>query len=163
MTRPEFYEEWQLLLNTREWFDARGYALVETRGPEGMNQGFDVYVGKSVAIRIIADRGQWFIEVHPQTEGPDAARNDGWFSLEPWSTCLGSLMLFHDPSSAFTDADRVAVLANSWWLRPQLDFLRDHLEEIEAMCAPDQVADTITCLVEAESALRRSRPGTDSH
>jgi hypothetical protein len=65
-------------------------------------------------------------------------------------------MLFHDPSPAFTDADRVAVLANSWWLRPQLDYLRDHLDEIEAMCAPDRVADTVTCLVDAERALRRA-------
>ena len=73
-----FDQEWQLLVAALKWLRDRGYRLLDSRGPEGMEQGFDVYAGEQLGIRIVADRGQWFLEVHPGADGRDAV---GWEGL----------------------------------------------------------------------------------
>lgn len=145
-----FDHDWQLLVAARTWLRDRGNRLLDSRGPEGMEQGFDVYSGDQLGIRIVADRGQWFLEVHPGADGLDAAGWEGWFTLEAWSACLGEPLAFHDTRATFTDEDRAAVLANSWWLQPQLDYLQDHLTEIERACQPDRVEATLMCLGDAQ-------------
>jgi hypothetical protein len=145
-----FDQEWQLLVAARTWLRDRGYRLLDSRGPEGMEQGFDVYAGDGLGLRIIADRGQWFVEVHPGADGIDAAGWEGWSTLEAWSTCLGEPVTFHDTRPTFTDEDRAAVLANSWWLQPQLDYVQDHLTQIERACQPDRVEATLRCLGDAQ-------------
>lgn len=144
-----FDREWQLLLSSRGWLVERGYRLLETRGPEGMDSGFDLYTGGQLGIRVTADRGQWWIEAHPGPAHIDAFGWDGWFNLEAWSTCLGAPVLFHDTRPKLTDEDWAAVLTNSWWLEPQMDYLRDHLAEIEQACAPERLEATVACLLEA--------------
>lgn len=140
------------------WLGDRGYRLLESRGPEGMDQGFDLYAGDHVEIRIIADRSQWFIEVRPGTEAVDASGWEGWFNLEAWSTCLGAPATFHDTRPTLTDEDRTIVLANSWWLQPQLDFLRAHLSEIEDACQADRMRATLACLADAQRRLSAFPP-----
>ena len=153
-----FEEEWRLLVEVRSWLSDRGYRLIDSRGPEGMDQGFDVYVGAAIGIRIIADRSQWFVEVHCSAGAVDAYGYRDWFNLECWSTCLGSEVIFHDPGKAGS-AERnpvtSAMIANSWWLRPQLDYLRAQLGEIERACLPDVVEHTRACLLDAK---RRHSP-----
>jgi hypothetical protein len=51
-----FDQEWQLLVAARKWLRDRGYRLLDSRGPEDMEQGFDVYAGEQLGIRIVADR-----------------------------------------------------------------------------------------------------------
>jgi hypothetical protein len=151
-----FEEEWELLVEARGWLSDRGYRLIDSRGPEGMDQGFDVYVGKVIGIRIVADRSQWFVEVRPSAEAGDAFGYRDWFDLECWSTCLGSETLFHDPGKAVrAERNPYEAMANSWWLRPQLDYLRAHLGDIERACLPDVVEHTRSCLLDAR---RRNAP-----
>lgn len=145
-----FEQEWQLVVAARKWLRDRGYRLLDSRGPEGMEQGFDVYDGGQLGIRIVADRGQWFLEVHPGVDGVDAGGWEGWFNLEAWSTCLGETVAFHDTRPTLTDEDWAAVLANSWWLQPQLDYLKDHLTEIEGACQPDRIEEALSCLASAQ-------------
>lgn len=111
-----------------------------------MDQGYDVHAGDLLGIRIIADRSQWLVELRPGPDAPDANGWEGWFSLEAWSSCLGSPMLFHDARPAITDEDRVEVLANSWWIEPQIAYLREHLSDIERACSPDRIDTTRGCL-----------------
>ena len=141
-----FDQEWELLIAARDWLGEAGYELVESRGPEGMDQGMDAYVGAASSVRIVADRSQWFVDVRPSAEEVN------WFSLESWSVCLGAPVLFHDPRPTPTQEDWLTVLANSWWLRPQLDYLREHIQMIEAACQPTAVSETLRCLSEARVA-----------
>jgi hypothetical protein len=108
-----FDREWQLLLTSRSWLIERGYRLADTRGPEQMDSGFDVYRGNQLVIRIIADRSQWFVEAHPRPEMVDPSDENGWFTLEAWSTCLVAPALFRDTRPTLTDEAWAAVLANS--------------------------------------------------
>lgn len=94
-----------------------------------MDQGGDSYANDWLGIRVVADRSQWYVEVHPETDGIDAGGWKGWFSLEAWSACLGQPTLFHDPRPKLTDQDWVAVIENSWRLEPQLGYLREHLDD----------------------------------
>jgi hypothetical protein len=153
-----FDREWQLLVAARTWLRGSGFRLLDSRGPEGMDQGFDVYADNRVGIRIMADRSQWFVEIHPGAEGIDAVGSQGWFTLEAWSTCLGTTVLFHDNTPTLTDLDWATVLANSWWLEPQLDYLRDHLAQIQDACSPESVEATGVCLSEAQRALSAFPP-----
>jgi len=91
-----FDQEWELLVSARTWLVDHGFRLLGSRGPEGMSQGFDIDACDRMGLRIVADRGQWLVEVHPGIEGIDAGGWEGWFSLEAWSVCLGQPRLFHD-------------------------------------------------------------------
>jgi hypothetical protein len=141
-----FDVEWQELIGARAWLAERGLRLVDRRGPEGMDQGYDVYRSDRMGLRILADRSQWFVELRPVTEDADSATSERWFSLEAWSDCLGSPVLFHDSRATRTDADWSAVLANSWWLEPQLTYLRAHFAEITDACSPERIDATRACL-----------------
>ena len=147
----QFKEEWRLLVAAREWLSARRYRLIDSRGPEGMDQGFDVYVGDRVGIRLVADRGSWDVEVYPGTDGVQASGWRRWFNMEAWSACLGEPVLFHDPRPPSTDEDWAEVLAHSWRLEPQLAYLRESLPAIEAACAPERIDATRGCLGEASA------------
>ena len=153
-----FAQEWQLLLAARTWLGDRGLRLLDSRGPEGMDQGFDFYCDDRLGIRIIADRSQWFVDVHPGSEGIDIGGWKDWFSLEVWSSCLGAPVIFHDPRPTLTDRDRAAVLANSWWLEPQLAYLRRNLDAIEEACSPELVEATIACLKATQPGLSAFPP-----
>jgi len=142
----QFKEEWRLLVAAREWFSARGYRLIDSRGPEGMDQGFDVYLGDRLGIRLVADRGSWDVEVHPATEGLLAWGSQQWFNMEAWSTCLGEPVLFHDADPPLTGEDWAELLAHSWRLEPQLAYLRATLPAIEAACSPERIDATLACL-----------------
>ena len=142
----QFKEEWRLLVAARAWFSTRGYRLIDSRGPEGMDQGFDVYVGDRLGIRLVADRGSWDVEVHPGTEGLLAGGSHQWFNMEAWSTCLGEPVLFHDADPPWTDEDWAELLAHSWRLEPQLAYLRATLPAIEAACFPERIDTTLDCL-----------------
>jgi hypothetical protein len=144
-----FDRDWQQLEASRPWFLDRGYRLTDARGPEGMEQGLNAYEGVWLSIRLSADRGQWFVEISPGTGAPVASGSVGWYSLEAWSKCLGSPVLFHDTRPRSTEADWTEVVANSWWLEPQLNYLRDHLAEIERACSPERVDTTRECLISA--------------
>ena len=148
-----FDQEWALLVAARTWLGDAGYELVDSRGPEGMDQGFDIYSRAAVRIRLVADRSQWFVDVRP------VAHLGDWFSLESWSICLGEPVLFHDPRPTITQQDWLQVHANSWWLQPQLDFLRSHLRNIEDSCQPDRVDETLACLAKAHAATAAFPPG----
>jgi hypothetical protein len=154
-----FDQEWQLLVAAGQWLRDRGYRLLDSRGPEGMEQGFDVYAGNQLGIRIVVDRGQWVVEVHPGADGVTAVGWEGWFTLEAWSACLGEPVVFHDTRPTLTDEDWAAVLANSWWLQPQLDFLQGHLIEIERACQADRVEATLRCLGDAQRRQSAFPPG----
>lgn len=154
-----FDREWEMLVASRTWLGERGYRLIESSGPGGMEQGFDLYAGERLGIRLSADRGQWLVELHTGPGGPDAVGWEGWFNLEAWSQCLGGLVLFHDKRPALSDRDRAEVLANSWWLEPQLDYLRAHLDQIEARCLPETIEATRECLSGAQRELAASPPG----
>jgi hypothetical protein len=145
----QFDQEWQLLVFARAWLGERGYLLIDSRGPEGMEQGFNVYLGDRLGIRMVVDRGSWDVEVHPGPQGVDVFHWQRWFNMEAWSVCLGEPVLFHDPRPTLTDDDWYVVLANSWRLQPQLDYLRDHLSAIEGACAPERTAATLVCLSKA--------------
>lgn len=149
MTR-RFDQEWEQLVSSRTWLVDYGLRLLESRGPEGMSQGFDAYIGDRFGLRIVADRGHWFVEVHPGIEDLAAGGWDGWFSLEAWSVCIGQPRLFHDSRPTLTDQDRVAVIESSWWLEPQLDFLREHLHDIQGACSAERVEGTLVCLRAAQ-------------
>src|SRR4051794_24614624 len=73
--------------------------------PRRHEAGFDVYAGDQLGIRIVADRGQWFVEVHPGADGVSAVGWEGWFTLEAWSACLGEPVVFHDTRPTLTDED----------------------------------------------------------
>ena len=83
--------------------------------------GLATYQGDRVNISLVADRSQWFVDVQPATDAPVAPGSPGWFGLEEWSRCLGSPVLFHDARPTPTDEDWLEVIANSWWLEPQLN------------------------------------------
>ena len=150
-----FDEEWRLLVRARTWLGERGYRLVDSRGPEGMEQGFDIYVGESLAIRIVADRGTWSVDVRPGRIEGDWFGYEGWFDLEEWSTCLRAPVVFHDTRQPVSDQDWVEVIESSWRLSPQLEYLRGHLATIEEACHPTRVEQTKACLEESE---RRRMP-----
>ena len=130
-----------------------GYRLIASRGPEGMHQGYHVYVGDVAAIRVIADRGQWFVDVRPDPDRPEVSGWVGWFNLEAWGLCLGIEATFHSDSGRWP-----AILANSWRLAPQLDWLEAHLAEVQAAAAPERAGQTRLCLSEAQRALSAFPP-----
>ena len=115
--------------------------------------------GTKLGIRIVVDRGQWFVEVHPGADGVSAVGWEGWFTLEAWSACLGEPVVLHDTRPTLTDEDWAAVLANSWWLQPQLDFLQGHLIEIDRACQADRVEATLRCLGDAQRRQSAFPPG----
>jgi hypothetical protein len=145
-----FGQEWEMLLAADSWLSERGYRLVDRRGPEGMNMGIEIRASDRLGIRIAADRGQWFVDVASSPESLDRDGSSHWFGLEAWSVCLGAPALFHDRRPTLTDKDRVVVLANSWWLQPQLDYLREHLAAIEEACSPNNRQATLACLSDAQ-------------
>ena len=110
-----FDQEWALLIAARTWLGDAGYELVDSRGPEGMDQGLDAYTGTLVGIMLWADRSQWFVDIRPLAHSGD------WFNLESWSICLGAPVVFHDTRPRQSQQDWLEVLENSWWLQPQLD------------------------------------------
>lgn len=136
-----FDDDWKLLEATRDWLEERDYALAESRGPEAMSSGLHRYARQRTGIRITADRGLWFIDVQP---GQDS---DDWFNLDSWSACLGERLSFHDQRPRLSDQDWLEVIANSWRLEPQVQYLRAHLDEIEAACEPARLEQTIECLI----------------
>ena len=148
-----FDQEWELLVSARAWLSDRGLRLVDSRGPEGMDQGFDLYEDDRLGLKILADRSQWFVEVRPGTQGIDGGASDEWFTLEAWSVCLGAPVLFHDPRPTKTDQDWAIVLENSWWLEPQLVYLRENLDQIEQACSADRLDATVACLRAAQRGL----------
>src|SRR5687768_12504360 len=105
-----FDREWKLLLAARTWIKAGGLRLVESRGPEGMDNGYDIYESDRLGLRIVADRGQWFVEVHPGVDGLHGAASQTWFTLEQWSSCVDAPVLFHDTRPARSDAEIAAAL-----------------------------------------------------
>ena len=143
-----FDREWGRLVAARPWLRERGYRLVETRGPEGMDQGFDIYRGPRLELSITADRSQWYVEIAPAPEGFDTPGTNS-FDLESWSACLGAPVLFHDTRPTDSEAAWLEVIQNSWWLEPQLDFLQSHLGEIERACEEGRVRATLDCLTAA--------------
>lgn len=145
MRVSKFADEWRRLEGTQPWLRELGFRLIDSRGPEGMNQGFHVYAGERVAVRIIADRDQWFVEVRPDPHGADASGWKDWFTLEAWSECLGAPVLFHVESGDWPDR-----LANSWWLAPQLDYLRANLGAIEVASAAERLTATRSRLLAAQ-------------
>jgi hypothetical protein len=153
-----FDQEWQLLVSARTWLRDRGYRLVDSRGPEGMDQGVDVYAGDRLGIKIWADRSQWFVDIGPLPERAGGRASIGWFPLEAWSACLGSPVLLRDARPTSTDLERAAALVNSRWLEPQLDYLRDHVSAIEVACSPGRIEATLSCVSEAQRALSAFPP-----
>ena len=150
MTRASSFEEdWQLLEATASWLGRRDYQLAEERGPEGMNQGLKRFTGRHLDISIAADRGQWFVDAAP-TEMSDSS-----FTLEAWSACLGEPVLFHDNRPRRTDAEWTERIAGSWHLTPQIEYLQAHLSEMEAVCAPSVISETISRLESARDRLQR--------
>lgn len=143
--RP-FDKDWQLLLATRSWLSERGYKLVETRGPQAMDQALDRYAGDYLALRIAAHRSQWFVEVKTAHDWSD------WHALKSWSACLGVPASFHDPRLMTSEGSEKTPS----YLASQLDYLRDHLTEIEAACQPDRVEATLKCVSAAEFAATLS-------
>lgn len=149
-----FLDEWRLLEGAQTWLRDGGFQLIDSRGPEGMNQGFHVYVGEHIAVRVIADRDQWEVEVRPDRHQADAYDSRDWFNLEAWSVCLGVPVLFHVESEDSGDA-----IARSWRLAPQLEFLRANVESIDAASAQERVSKTRARLVAAQSELSAFPPG----
>jgi hypothetical protein len=148
--RPRrFDKDWQLLLATRSWLSERGYKLVETRAPEATDQALLRYAGDYLALRIAAYRGHWFVEVKTAHDWSD------WHTLKIWSACLGAHASFHDPR-LMTSKGSEKTLS---YLASQLDYLRDHLTEIEAACQPDRVETTLKCVSAAEFEARWARTG----
>lgn len=148
-----FLDEWRLLEAAKAWMRDGGFQLIDRRGPEGMNQGFHVYAGEHIAVRMIADRDQWVLGVRPDPHRADAYDSRDWFNLEAWSVCLGVPVLFHVESE-----DPTEVFARSWRLAPQLDFLRANLESINAASAQKRVSETRARLVAAQSELSAFPP-----
>ena len=131
---------------------------MESRGPIGMEQGLDMYAGDRIGLRIVADRGQWFIDVQPGKVKTNVGGSTGWFSLEAWSSCLGAPVLFHDGRPTDADGEWQAVLENSWQLEPQLKYLREHLDQIDAACSPEIVEATLACLLAIQRKLSAFPP-----
>jgi len=125
-----------------------------------MDQGFDVYAGDGIGLRIVADRGQWFVEVHPGMENLTAGGTTGWFTLEVWSSCLGSPIVLHDPRPTSTHQDQAVALESSWWLEPQLDFLQANFDQITAACSAERVETTIACLAAVQRKGSPFRPSS---
>lgn len=144
----QFDEDWQLLRATRPWLVGRGYELVETRGPGAKGQALARYAGEHLALRIVAYHGNWSIEVKTAHDWSD------WHILEFWSDCLGAPASFHDPRLMSSEG----VAKTPSYLAPQLDYLREHLTEIEAACQPDRVETTLKCVSDAQYNARLSRP-----
>lgn len=144
-----FDEDWKLLEATGDWLLECEYVLAESRGPEAMSAGLHRYSGARIGILIWADRGQWFIDAQPNRV------LDEWFNLEAWSVCLGEPALFHDMRPRLSDRDWVDALANSWWLQPQVEYLRAHLADIEDASDPARIQQTMDCLVRTRAALWR--------
>jgi hypothetical protein len=130
-----------------DWFEDRGYRLIDRQGPEGMDQGLHVFEGPKLGIRITADRSQWFVEIRPSVDPNLQDRDEAWFDLELWSICLGQPTLFHVPDGSVAEQ-----LANSWTLQPQLDYLKEHIQQIEAHVERGRVSDTAACLRKAQDA-----------
>jgi hypothetical protein len=132
-----FASEWQVAMSIEPWLLERGYELVESRGPEGMAQGLRRYSGLTGDVLVVADRGQWFIDVRP------SGAPSGRYDFGVWSITLGAPVKFHTDEWA---------LDTSWQLQPQLDYLRSHLAEIEAACLPERRVTTMEKLLKAQRA-----------
>jgi hypothetical protein len=142
-----FRKEWLAVVAMTDWFDERGYRLIHRQGPEGMDQGFHLFEGRHLGIRITADRSQWFVEIR-LSEGPNPEHSrEIWFDLELWSICLGQPTLFHVSEGSVPDQ-----LANSWTLRPQVDYLKNHIGHIEARVEGGRVSETAARLRKAQNA-----------
>lgn len=144
----DFARDWRALEEAQSWITAAGYRLVAARGPEGMRQGWHLYCGDCVAIRVVADRGQWFVDVRPDPDHPDVFSSKDWFSLEAWGACLGIAASFHADSDKWS-----TILASSWRLAPQLEWLEANLIAIESAAARERAAETRACLADAQRAL----------
>ncbi len=145
-----FDEEWKLLVQAGAWLTDRGYRLVQSHGPGGMEQGAHVYLGESVGIGFLADRGHWSIELRPGPTTGDWYGEKDWFGLECWSLCLGAPVVFHYSRRLVIVPERewMDESAASGRLRPQLEYLRVHLTSIEEACHPTRVQQTTRCLTE---------------
>jgi len=139
-----FEDDWRLVEAFDSWLAGRGYRLVGSQGPEGMASALRLYRGGGVVLRVTSDRGQWFLAVGPDQAGDLESAE---FTLEAWGRVLGWPAWFHSAS-----------IDTSWNLVPQLDWLRAHLEQIEAASSPERVAGTYAALVAARRALAAFPP-----
>lgn len=118
-----FEVQWAEMLAARAWFEARGYRLAESRGPEGMDSGFDRYERDGISILAVADRGIWSVEV--------GLAGDRRLPLAIWAVCIEA----SDPPAPGEST-----------LVAQLDWARQHIATFEIACHPFRADMTRECL-----------------
>jgi hypothetical protein len=114
-----------------------GFAAVTTRAAGGFGDRSTVLVNPPLAVRVVVDRSQWFIEL--AREGCD-----DWFLPDVWQACLNDEALNDEPAP----------------LTAQTLFLVENMPRLAAAAAT-QGDELIACLRRKRSARARRGLGLD--
>jgi hypothetical protein len=136
----DFHEAKRVLNTLHETLSRRGYNVSVPWRDGPMSSGRMSLSGSTADVRVLADRGQWFIEIRPTTE------DSKWFDLELWSSCLGQPASFHVDARSMETKDVAAALAASWRLEPQVSWLESNLDMIERACSARESRTVLDCL-----------------
>ena len=106
----------------RLWLVERGYS--DTNLPRGVGVSHnEEFTGRLLSISMWLDRRRdWYVELRP------LGGTVRWRSLGEWGRCIG------------------VNIEDDVYLEPQLLALRQHLDDFEAMCGEDRLAETVGCL-----------------
>lgn len=135
-----FHDDLRLLHMLESSLADRAYTVTTPWREGPMSSGEMSFAGPLSEIRVLADRGQWFIEIRP------AGGGTRWFNLEQWSGCLGEPASFSVTARSMKTKDAGEALAASWRLDPQVSWMERHLDDIERACLPHESPATFACL-----------------
>jgi len=77
---------------------AAGFSPVRSARTESFGDRLVVYAKSRLLVRIVSDRGQWFVEV--------GARDwDDWFDADTWKGCLDGTDVAIEPSTTSEQAE----------------------------------------------------------
>ena len=113
-----------------------GFSITDEAAAEGFGDRVIVLRKDPLAARLVADRGQWFIDLAP-------SGCDDWFDPDVWRSCLDGTPIPDKPSTPAAHAEFVVR---------ELDRL---------LAAADRQRELLACLRDNRAARARRRLGLD--
>jgi hypothetical protein len=124
-----------LVARLEEW----GFSIADQTEGSAFGDRMIVLSSPPLAVRLVSDRGQWYIEL---------ARNDwrDWFDPDVWRSCLQNEAAPTDPRP----------------LNQQAAFVLDNLQTFEDAVVSEQAAGLLRCLKEWRTRRSHRRLGFDA-
>jgi len=120
-----------------DWLTQSGFALEQEAGSPGFGDSLQVFGRGLLRIRLLSDRGQWFLELSSPLLG------DNWFDADLWRAHHAGLEA----------PDNVSSLGD------QVDYFRTHMTDIQIALGSTQGAEIADSLRGKREARARRRLG----